>query len=312
MKTKQTFVCGFLAIVLAFAFTALSLTGCPNDNNGGVIKTSLVEMVRVEGGSFQMGKNGDGTASNAEPVHTVTLAGFNMGKYEVTQKQWHEVMGTTIEEQNKISNYQGLDGVGDNYPMYHVSWYDAIEFCNALSVLEGLTPYYTINKTTSDPNNTNTSDTIKWVVTPNTTATGYRLPTEAQWEYAAKGGASASDPYKIYSGSDTVGDVAWYSGNNGSSGDPDYGAKEVGTKAANELGIYDMSGNVWEWCWDWYDAYEDAAQTDPMGAPSGSVRVLRGGGWINPASYARSAYRRLGNPNSRSLYLGFRVLRPAQ
>jgi formylglycine-generating enzyme required for sulfatase activity len=194
--------------------------------------------------------------------------------------------------------------------MYHVNWYDAVEFCNALSVLEGLTPYYTIDKTTSDPNNTHSSDTIKWQVTPNTTANGYRLPTEAQWEYAAKGGASASDPYKIYSGSDTVDDVAWYDGNNGSSGDPDYGAKELGTKAANELGIYDMSGNVWEWCWDRNAAYENEAQTDPVGASSGSGRVGRGGGWRNQAEAVRSARRGGGNPADRAFDLGFRVLRP--
>jgi len=275
---------------------------------------SMIETVRVNGGSFQMGKNGNGTANSVTPVHEVTLAAFSIGKYEVTQKQWHTVMGTTIQQQNEISDYQGLDGVGDNYPMYHVNWYDAIEFCNALSVKEGLTPYYTIDKTTSDPNNMSSRDTIKWLVTPNTTATGYRLPTEAQWEYAAKGGASASDPYKIYSGSDTVGDVAWYWDNipSQTSGETGYGAQEVGTKAANELGIHDMSGNVFEWCWDWYATYEDEAQTDPVGASSGSHRVVRGGGWLDPAGLARSAYRSVGNPNSRDINLGFRVLRPAE
>jgi len=274
-----------------------------------------VEMVSVGAGSFQMGKNGDGTANSVTPVHEVTLAAFSIGKYELTQAQYEAVMGTTIEQQNEISDYQGLDGVGDDYPMYHVSWYDALVFCNKLSVLEGLTPAYSIDGET-DPDEWGTvprnSDATWNAVEIVTDSNGYRLPTEAQWEYAAKGGPSASDPYKIYSGSDTVGDVAWYWDNipSQTSGETGYGAQQVGTKAANELGIHDMSGNVWEWCWDWYAAYEDEAQTDPVGASSGSGRVIRGGGWIDSAEFARSPYRGDGGPNARGYALGFRLLRP--
>jgi len=279
MNTRKVFGCGAIAVVLALAFTALSLTGCSDGSDDK--NSKQLETVRVTGGgSFQMGQSGDGNQASplgdVTPVHQVTLTqGFNMGKTEVTQKQWYEVMGTTIQEQNEISDYKGLDGVGDNYPMYHVNWYEAVEFCNKLSAKEGLTPYYTIDKTTSDTNNTNTSDTIKWTVTTNANANGYRLPTEAQWEYAAKGGQKASNPYKIYSGSDTVGDVAWYWDNipSQTEGEAGFGAQPVGTKAPNELGLYDMSGNVWEWCWDWYAAYENQAQTDPEGASSGSNRV---------------------------------------
>jgi len=280
-------------------------------------RTPIVDEVWVEGGSFQMGKE-LGTATNASgnpysdvtPVHTVTVSGFYIGKYEVTQKQWQTVMGTTLAEQNALSDYPAIYGEGDNYPMYQVSWYDAVEFCNKLSQKEGLTPYYTIDKTVgSDTNNTNEYDTLKWTVTRNETANGYRLPTEAQWEYAAKGG-NTGETY-TYSGSDDPNVVAWYSGNNGASGTAEYGSKAVGTKAANGLGLHDMSGNVWEWCWDWwYGAYADESQTNPVGASSGSGRVVRGGGWLFSAEYVRSANRIIGGPRYRGDVIGFRLVRP--
>ena len=241
-------------------------------------------MAWIPGGSFQMGSVSGGN-SDERPVHTVTLSGFWMGKYEVTQAQYQAVMGS-----NPSSGY----GVGDNYPVYSVSWYDAVDFCNKLSAREGLAPAYTVNGTS---------------VTWNRSATGYRLPTEAEWEYAAKGGNGSPGNY-TYAGSNTVGDVAWYSGNNGSSGSSTYGSKQVGTKQANGLGIYDMSGNVWEWCWDWYGSYSSTAQTDPMGASSGSYRVGRGGGWIISVESARSAYWYNSFPYNRGSNIGFRLTRP--
>jgi len=281
------------------------------DNVSVIVR--LVEMVSVAGGSFRMGQNGDGSAGNVEPVHTVTLSGFNMGKYEVTQKQWQTVMGTTLMEQNDLSDYPGIYGEGDNYPMYQVSWYDALVFCNKLSIAEGLTPAYRIDGKT-DPDEWGTVPTgmndATWdAVTIVNGSTGYRLPTEAQWEYAAKGGNNSPGNY-IYAGSDTVDDVAWYSGNNGASDEADYGSKAVGTKASNGLGLYDMSGNVFEWCWDWYDTYQDEAQTNPVGASSGSYRVVRGGSWGNSATSVRSAYRYYDYPGSRDDYVGFRLVRP--
>ncbi|GBU22738.1 hypothetical protein R80B4_02650 [Fibrobacteres bacterium R8-0-B4] len=132
------------------------------------------------------------------------------------------------------------------------------------------------------------------------------MPTEAEWEYAARGGNN-SGGYK-YSGSNTLGDVAWYSGNNGSFGSVNYGAKPVGTKNPNELGIYDMSGNVWEWVSDRYGKYSSTAQTNPTGPTSGSYRVFRGGSWGNDAWYCRVSFRDHFTPDYSNDILGFRLV----
>jgi formylglycine-generating enzyme required for sulfatase activity len=212
--------------------------------------------VRVEGGTFQMGSNnGD---SDEKPIHTVTVKSFSISKYEVTQKEWQEVMG------NNPSGFKG-----DNRPVENVSWYEAVDYCNKRSIKERLTPVY---KGSGD------NITCDW------NANGYRLPTEAEWEFAAKGGTKEYLTTE-YSGSNSVDVVAWYSGNSGNSTHP------VGTKAANSLGIYDMSGNVWEWCWDWYGGYSSGSQTDPRGAVSGAIRVFRGGSWC---IRLRASVRRVG------------------
>ena len=243
--------------------------------------------VRVEGGTFQMGTASGGN-DNERPVRQVTLKSFSMSKYPVTQKEWYEIMGTTIQQQRDMADRTwSMRGEGDNNPMYYVSWHEAIEYCNRRSQREGLTPVYS-----GSGNN----------ITCNWNANGYRLPTEAEWEYAAKGG-NTTMLLTDYSGSNSVDAVAWYSGNSGNS------TKPVGTKAPNGLGIYDMSGNVWEWCWDWYGTYPSGAQTDPRGVSSGSHRVYRSGSWFFPTAGVRSAYRGLNTPSYRSNYVGFRVVR---
>ena len=245
--------------------------------DGKVTNTVVeVKMVWIPGGSFEMG---DAGYSYSGPVHTVTVSGFSMGKYEVTQTQYQSVMG---------SNPSNRYGVGNNYPVYYVSWYDAVEFCNKLSEREGLTQAYTISGTN---------------VTWNRNANGYRLPTEAEWEYAAKGGNGSPGNY-TYSGSNNAGNVAWYSSNSGDK------THHVGTKSPNGLGLYDMSGNVYEWCWDWHRTYTSEEQTDPMGASSGSYRVLRGGGWFDSAEGVRSASRDGSDPYGRYFIIGFRLVRP--
>ncbi|RUS43315.1 SUMF1/EgtB/PvdO family nonheme iron enzyme [Cohnella sp. AR92] len=229
---------------------------------------------------------------------SVTLSNFYIGKYEVTQKEWLDVMG------NNPSVIKG-----GNQPVEMVSWYDAIEYCNERSLKEGLEPYYDVNRNKTDPNNKSDNDNLKWTVTIREGANGYRLPTEAEWEYAASGG-TLSKNYP-YSGSDDANEVAWYWRNSGDqflSGDWSWpaiennrgGTKAVGTKSPNELGLYDMSGNVREWCWDWY---KDAD------SESGIFRVVKGGGWIGDVSNDEVSFRGKFEANGYGPDQGFRVVR---
>jgi formylglycine-generating enzyme required for sulfatase activity len=275
------------------------------NNGGGSGTPTPLEMVWVPGGSFEMGKNlGTGGGYDVIPVHTVTLSGFNMGKYPVTQAQYKDVMGTNP---SYFSSNPASGETQENRPVEMVSWYDAIVFCNKLSMAKGLSPAYRISGSTNPADwgaVPTTSYNATWdaaVIVSGTT--GYRLPTEAQWEYAAKGGNGSPGNY-TYSGSNNVDDVAWYSGNSGSK------THEVGKKAPNGLGLYDMSGNVWEWCWDWYGSYTNGEQPDPTGPVSGAYRVGRGGIYYFTAEYARSACRYGNDAGGRFDVIGFRLARP--
>jgi formylglycine-generating enzyme required for sulfatase activity len=258
-------------------------------------------MVLINGGTFMMGSPVESGVSNQ-----VTLTSYYMGKYLVTQKEWTALMGTTVRQQrdkrqqDSLSTTWSMSGEGDNYPMYYVSWYEAVEYCNRLSQKEGLTPAYTINKNQSDPNNKGNDEYINWTVTLNKSTSGYRLPTEAEWEYACRAGTTTA-----YNTGAAISDsTGWYDANSGNTTHP------VGQKPANAWGLYDMHGNVEEWCWDWYGNYSSEAQTDPKGASSGKFRIQRGGCYYYSALNVSSMSRGGGAPSVRFNFLGFRLVRP--
>ena len=269
-----------LFIVLVMVFVC----ACSQDKPG--------QLVLLKGGTF---KN---TNYNFYGKNDTSISDFYIGKYEVTQKEWNAVM------ESNPSQFQG-----DNLPVEMVSWYDCVDYCNKRSEKEGLQPYYNIDKSKQDPENKSKNDTIKWIVTINKDANGYRLPTEAEWEYAADGGQKSKN--YTYSGSNDVNKVAWYWKNTGDkklSGAwswPEIQANKnqtqsVGKKKHNELALYDMSGNVREWCSDWY--------IDNNGKNT-SMRVWKGGGWIGDESCCVPSFRGQLDANGVGPDQGFRICR---
>lgn len=236
MPTKKTF-----STPPSFDFETLTVNGVS------------FNMIRVEGGTFQMGST---TGEDREkPVHQVTLSNFSIGQTEVTQELWQAVMGSNPSNRK-----------GSKLPVEMVSWKSCQTFIKKLNRLTGKT---------------------------------FRLPTEAEWEYAARGGNKSED--YIYSGSNEIDDVAWIVSNCSST------THDVATKSPNELGIYDMSGNVAEWCQDFFNKYSSSPQTNPRGSASGSNCVIRGGSWRDAATYCRVAFRYFNAPSYSISFIGLRL-----
>ena len=263
--------------------------------NGDVVNSaSGIAMIYVEGGTFQLG-------TVEQQAYELTLDEFFIGKSEITRAQYKAIMGAHPAN----SEY-------DNTPN-SFSWYDAIEYCNAISLKEGYKPCYTISKGKKDPMNENKDDKLKWIVQCDFNANGYRLPTEAEWEFAARGG-NLSHGYKFSGG--YIQDTAWCRRNSGEI--YVYGlafAKfmhEVETRKSNELGIYDMSGNSWEWCWDWYGAYNLEDHTNPRGPRSGQHRVMRGGSCFFEDEFCTVSYRGSEVPSTNREDYSIRVCRKAR
>lgn len=283
-------------LIFLLITTMISISACSQEKTStaeGVDKKEIADnFVLVKGGIFKnkksqlYGKN-------------VRISDFYIGKYEVTQKEWKDIM------ESNPSQYKG-----DSLPVEMVNWYECIEYCNKRSIKEGLELYYNIDKNKKDPNNKSDIDDIKWTVTINAEANGYRLPTEVEWEYAAGGGQDSKN--YTYSGSNYVDEVAWYWVNSGDKKlDGDWywpkiesnknQTKPIGSKKPNELGLYDMSGNVREWCWNWYG--------DALNSQSGAARVWRGGCWLSDDHACESSYRGKFDANGMGYDHGFRLCR---
>lgn len=270
----------------------------------------------IEGKVFVRG--GDATLNGKE----VTLSSFWISPYEVTQEEFVSVMtGNTNGINANPSGFTSNPAAGEvqeRRPVECVSWYDAIVYCNLLSIKEGLTPCYTIKDSTNPaawgerPDSEIHDNYYVWnSVTCKFDADGYRLPTEAEWEYAARGGQPGLTDNSwdnTYSGSGTIDDVAWWYDNSDSK------THEVGKKQANALGLYDMSGNVNEWCWDRYGSSSGypSGTEDPAGPDTGSSRVLRGGGWYYSASGCAVSSRSDFDPYLRNFNYSVRLVRSAR
>jgi formylglycine-generating enzyme len=272
-----------------------------NSDFFGLKKSDPAGMVFVPGGSFPMGDVLSEGHLKESPVHQVSLDSFYIGKYEVSQAEWFSVMGSNPTKPEV--------GIGENFPVSNVSWYSVLVYCNKLSMSEGLTPSYSIAGT-SDPALWGAiptgMNTIWDKVTMNLTADGYRLPTEAEWEYAARGGDQFTDSLR-YSGCHLTEELPSFCVSAGydAGGFP----LETGCRKPNQLGIYDMSGNIWEWCFDWWGMYSSQYSANPTGPAAGSYKVQRGGSFKNFSDSARISNRDFISTAYYISFTGFRLAR---
>ncbi|MCL1992464.1 MAG: formylglycine-generating enzyme family protein [Spirochaetes bacterium] len=314
---------------LAAAITSLALAACAGDaparqavarnaaarnaaaRNAGevIVSPAGIALAWIPAGTFTMGSPDDeiGRWPEEGPQRQVTISeGFWMGVYPVTQGEWVQVMG------GNPSHFQGNPAAGEaqgRRPVERVSWYDALIFANRLSILEGLTPAYSINGSTN-PDDWGTPPDRQMSATWDAAqivagSTGWRLPTEAQWEFAARAGtdtafSNGTQDWTNLAGLETIG---WFDFNAGGM------TRKVGLKQPNPWGLHDIHGNVAEWVWDWHENYPSYAQTDPAGAPSGVMRGIRSSSWSGTGQWARSSARFRDIPFLRSSDTGLRLVR---
>jgi formylglycine-generating enzyme required for sulfatase activity len=253
-------------------------------------KTTDLTLKLIPAGTFLMGSPEGEGLDRERPQHKVTISRpFYLGIHQVTQAQYTKLMGenpsyfaTTGNGKDKVA---GMDT--SRFPVEMVSWYESVRFCNALSQAEGLDPYYKIEGAQVEI----------------AEGDGYRLPTEAEWEYACRAGPGGVGAFCFGDDAGQLGRYAWCNDNSGGKTHP------VGQRLASAFGLFDMHGNVWEWCWDGYADYDANPAVDPVGPLGATARVRRGGGWIGNPRDARSANRGWGTPEDRRSGLGFRLAR---
>jgi formylglycine-generating enzyme required for sulfatase activity len=297
----------FLPLILVFFTPFLySKQNVIEKNAGGI------DLVYIPAGSFVMGADSEG--KDYSPRRTVSISkGFWMGKFEVTQKQYKDLTGINPCEKSKY-------GEGDSLPVYNISWYEAVVFCNKLSEANGLEPYYIID-TDKDDDNISQHDEVKWEVEVNEKADGFRLPTEAQWEYGCRAGTKTDYYWGKNSSWDVSGKYSWHMFN---AGQKSYSkgrfwwvkyhkVKKTGTKVPNSFGLHDMNGNAAEWCFDRYSRtyYSDGEKKDPSGSDGEYVyRVARGGSMLDSPKDFTSYKRWPVEPFEKTGMNGLRVVLP--
>ncbi len=276
----------------AFLLVAISLIACSCSHKKATTTLQLTgDFILVKGGRFV-------NKTSKYYGKDTLVSDLYVGRYEVTQKEWTEVMGSNP------SKFKG-----DSLPVETVTWYDCLNYCNKRSIKEGLKPYYTIDSLNKDPRNNNYLDSIRWTVTINPNTNGYRLPTATEWEYASSGGQLSRN--YTYSGSNNIDEVAWYWKNSGDKYLTGYWTwpalqknnnrtKRIGKKKPNELGIYDMAGNVREWCQDWQEG------NGPEDMPG---RIWKGGGWIGGDFCCASSFMAKYEASGKAPDQGLRVWR---
>ncbi|MBN1448324.1 MAG: formylglycine-generating enzyme family protein [Bacteroidetes bacterium] len=266
----------FLLVLLAAGISVLG-SSCSDDEDDDAALN--LDMVLIPAGSFTMGDASGTTEPNERPAHTVSVNAFFMSSMEISQALYEQVIG-----------FNPSQSKGKSKPVEKVTWYDALRFCNALSTRDGFQPVYT---------------DIDGNLTADFSADGYRLPTEAEWEYACRAGTTT--PYYTGSTKADLDRCAWYSGNAGDA------PRDRGLKEANSFGLYDMHGNVYEWCWDWYGSsyYSESVNSNPRGPAVGQQKICRGGSWFVFEYGCRSSFRSMLEPEYPGIDIGFRIVRTA-